>query len=346
MKTAVLSAVGKLTIEERPVPEVGPGEALVKVEACGICGSDVHAYRSGRLFPIGTVMGHEPAGTVVEVGAGVESFGEGDRVAIFGDTACGECPACLRGLEFHCLNGMDRTIGNTDQLDGAYAEYLWLPHASQMLVRIPDHLSFEDATLADPVATPLHAIRNSRFKQGDAVAVLGAGPIGLMAIQLLKLNGANPIICTEVSPQRSEVAHLLGATVVLNPIEEGERLASRVAAMTGGLGADVAFECSGVPAAFRQSFQLVRPGGQVMALGVIEQEIPIDPLDIVVREIDLQGSLAYTRQEFERAIDLLAQGQIQTRPIISDIIALSDIEHLGFRRLLSSPELVKILVKP
>jgi (R,R)-butanediol dehydrogenase/meso-butanediol dehydrogenase/diacetyl reductase len=346
MKAAVLSAVGKLTIEERPVPEVGPGEALVKVEACGICGSDVHAYRSGRLFPIGTVMGHEPAGTVVEVGVGVEGFRPGDRVAIFGVTACGECPACRRGLEFYCLNGMDRTIGNTDQLDGAYAECVWLPRADEMLVRIPDNVSFDEATLADPVATPLHAIGNSRFKPGDAVAVLGAGPIGLMAIQLLKLNGASQIICTEISHPRSDVARRLGAHVVLNPVEEGDGLADRVAEMTGGLGADVAFECSGVPAAFRQSFQLVRPGGQVVALGIIEDETPVNPLDIVVREIDLQGSLAYTRQEFELAIDLLAQGKIHTDLIISDIVALSDIEKLGFQRLLSSPDLVKIVVKP
>jgi (R,R)-butanediol dehydrogenase/meso-butanediol dehydrogenase/diacetyl reductase len=346
MRAAVLSAVGKLTIEERPIPDVQHGEALVKVAACGICGSDVHAYRSGRLFPIGTVMGHEPAGSVVTVGPGVKGFKPGDRVAIFGDTACGECPACRRGLEFHCLNGMDRTIGNTDQLDGAYAEYLWLPHAEEMLVKIPDHLSFEEATLADPVATPLHAIRNSHFKPGDIVAVLGAGPIGLMAIQMLRLGGASHIICTEVSPQRSAIAQQLGADVVLNPTELGDGLAARVAKLTGGLGVDVAFECSGVQAAFRQSFQLVRPGGQVMALGVIEEDTPVEPLDIVVREIDLRGSLAYTRHEFELALDFLARGKIDTSLILSDTIPLVEIEERGFQRLLSSPDAVKILVRP
>jgi (R,R)-butanediol dehydrogenase/meso-butanediol dehydrogenase/diacetyl reductase len=346
MKVAVLSAVGKLTIEERPVPRVGPGEALVKVEACGICGSDVHAYLSGALFPIGTVMGHEPAGTVVEVGKGVEGHRAGDRVAIFGATSCGDCPACRRGLEFHCLNGMDRTIGNTDQLDGAYAEYLWLPFAEQMLIPIPADISFEDATLADPTATPLHAIRLSTFRPGDAVAVLGAGPIGLMAVQLLKISGAGQIICTEISPRRAGIAHQLGATRVLNPVEEAAGLAAKVAEMTGGLGVDVVFECSGVPAAFRQSFELVRPGGQVMALGVIEQETPVSPLDIVVKEIDLKGSLAYTKHEFELALELLAQGRVDTKSIISDTISLDDIEERGFRRLLSSPDVVKILVRP
>jgi 2-desacetyl-2-hydroxyethyl bacteriochlorophyllide A dehydrogenase len=346
MKVVVLSAVKELTIEQRPIPEIGPGEALVKVEACGICGSDVHAYLSGRLFPIGTVMGHEAAGTVVKVGQGVQSFQPGDRVAVFGSTACGTCPACQRGLDSHCINGLDRTIGNTDQLDGAYAEYVWLPFADEMLVKMPHGMSFADATLVDPVATPLHAIRLSSFRPGDAVAVLGAGPIGLMAIQLLSIGGAGKIICTEISPQRSAIARQLGADVVLNPVEEEEALAVRVAEMTGGLGADVVLECSGVPAAFQQSFQLVRPGGQVMALGVIEQETPINPLDIVVKEIDLKGSLAYTKYEFELALGFLAQGRIKTDSIISDAIPLADIEERGFKRLLSTPDAIKILVKP
>ena len=346
MKVAVLSNVGKLTVEERSIPRVGHGEALVKVEVCGICGSDVHAYVSGKLFPIGTVMGHEAAGTVVEAGPGVERFQVGDRVAVFGSTTCGACPACLRGLHFHCLNGMDRTIGNTDRLDGAYAEYLWLPHADEMMVRIPDAMSFEDASLADPVATPLRAIRLSPFKPGDMVAVLGAGPIGLMAIQLLKIGGAGMILCTEVSPQRAAIAQQLGADVVLNPVKLGEALPARVAKIAGGLGVDIAFECSGVPAAFRQSFQLVRPGGQVMAVGVIEQETPVSPLDIVIKEIDLKGSLAYTKYEYELALGFLAQGKINTSAIISDSIPLDDIEERGFKRLLAAPDAIKILVRP
>jgi threonine dehydrogenase-like Zn-dependent dehydrogenase len=346
MRVAVLSAVKELTIEERPTPATGPGEALVKVEVCGICGSDVHAYLSGHLFPIGTVMGHEPAGTVVEVGPDVKGFQPGDRVAVYSVTACGICPACRRGLDYYCVNGLDRTLGNTDQLDGAYADYVWIPCADAMLVKMPDQMSFEDATLADPLGTPLHAIRNSSFRPGDATAVLGAGPIGLMAIQLLRISGACKVICTEVSPQRSVIARELGADVVLNPLEEGDGLAARVAELTGGLGVDVAFECSGVPAAFRQSFDIVRPGGQVMALGVIEKETPVNPLDIVTREIDVRGSLACSKYEFELALELLAQGRVNTGPIFSDTIPLEEIEERGFRRLLSSPDVVKILVKP
>lgn len=346
MKVAVLTGVEKLTIEEKPVPKVGPGEALVKVEVCGICGTDVHAYLSGSLYPLGTVMGHEPAGTVVEIGAGVEDFQTGDRVVLYGFASCGKCPACRRGLDYYCADRSDHGLGSSTQWDGAYAKYVWVPYADKMLVRIPEKITFEEATLADPFGAPLRAVRCSRFKPGDAVAVLGAGPIGLLAIQLLKASGAGQIICTEISPQRAAIAKKLGADCVLDPIEEREALANRVVDMTGGLGVDIAFECAGTPAAFQQSLDLVRPGGQVMAVGVIEQETPVNPFVIVIKELDLRGSLACSRHELQLALGLLAQGMVNTELMLSETIPLNDIETRGFRRLLSSPEVVKILVKP
>jgi (R,R)-butanediol dehydrogenase/meso-butanediol dehydrogenase/diacetyl reductase len=346
MRTVVLSDIERLIIEERPVPQVGPTGALVKVEVCGICGSDLHAYLSGDIFPIGTVMGHECAGTIVEVGEAVKDLGPGDRVAVFGATTCGTCIACRRGLSHHCLHALERAVGCSTELDGGYAEYLWLPYVDEMVFKMPDGLSFEDAALADPVASALRPVRASRFRPGDAVAVLGAGPIGLMAIQLLKLGGAGQIIATEISPHRTAIAHLLGADVVLNPLHEGDELPRRVADLTGGLGVDVVFECSGVPAALQQSFQLVRPRGQIMAVGIIEQATPIPPMDLVFHEIDLQGSMMYSRYEFRLALDLLVQGRIETRLFISDVIPLEEIEERGFKRLMSATDAVKILVRP
>jgi threonine dehydrogenase-like Zn-dependent dehydrogenase len=346
MRVAVLSGIEELTIEDRPIPKVGPGQALVKVEVCGICGTDVHAYLSGSVYPLGTVMGHEPAGTLVETGAGVERFQPGDRVVLYGLVSCGKCPACLRGLDHYCTNRTEHGLGSSTQMDGAYAGYVWVPYADRMLVKIPEQITFEEATLADPFGAPLRAVRRSRFKPGDAVAVLGAGPIGLLAVQLLRASSAGQIICTEISPQRAAIAKTLGADCVLNPIEEGEALVARVAESTGGLGVDIAFECAGTPAAFRQSLDIVRPGGQVMAVGVIEQETPVNPLDIVLKEIDLRGSLACSKYELELAVGMLAQGKVNTELMLSDTIPLDDIEARGFRRLLSSPEVVKILVKP
>ena len=346
MKSVVLSGIKELTIEDRPVPAVGPTEALVKIEVCGICGSDLHAYLSGEIFPIGTVMGHECAGTIVEAGEAVKRFQSGDRVAVYGATTCGTCPPCQRGLSHHCVEALERAVGCSTKLDGGYAEYVWLPYADPMLVKMPDHLSFEAASLADPVASALRPVRLSRFRPGDAVAVLGAGPIGLMAIQLLRLGGAGQIIATEISPHRSTIARELGADVVLNPVEEGEGLAGKVAGMTGELGVDVVFECSGVPAAFQQAFGLVRPGGQIMSVGIIEQSTEIQPLDIVFHEIELKGSMMYTAHEYSLALDLLAQGRIKTDQYISDTISLEQIEEQGFKRLLSAPDVVKIMVKP
>lgn len=346
MKVAVLSALRELTIEERPMPAVGPDGGLVKVEVCGICGSDLHAYLSGDIFPVGTVMGHECAGTVVEVGKKVEGFKPGDRVAVFGATTCGACPACRRGLSHHCEHALERAIGCSTHLDGAFAEYLYLPYLDEMVVPMPDHLTFDAAALADPLSSALRPVRLSQFRPGDSVAVLGAGPIGLMAIQVLQLGGAGQIIVSEPSPERANVARDLGADIVLNPADEGENLAARVAQLTGGLGVDVAFECSGVPAAFRQAFGLVRPGGQIMAVGIIEQETSILPMDLVFHEIELKGSMMYTRHEFNLAIGLLDSGRICTSGYISDTIPLAEIETAGFQRLLSSPDVVKILVKP
>lgn len=346
MKAAVLTGVQQIRIQEKIIPAVGPGEGLVKIELAGICGTDVHAYKDGMLFRPGTVMGHEPVGTVIEVGEGVTGFRRGDRVAIFSVASCGQCDACKAGLEYYCANAFEWTMGHSPKFDGAFAEYVKIPFADDMLIRIPDHLSFNDAAIAEPVGTGLRAIRLSKFKLGDTVAVLGAGPIGLMLIQLLKISGAHQIICSEVSPYRSEIAREVGADVVLNPIEYGSSLVDRIASLTGGLGPDIVFECSGASAAFQQAFQIVRPAGQIITVGVIMQETPITPIDIILREINVQGSLGCTKQEMEMAIDLLAAGRFNTDAIISDIIPLVDIEEKGFKRLLESPEVIKILVAP
>jgi (R,R)-butanediol dehydrogenase/meso-butanediol dehydrogenase/diacetyl reductase len=345
MKAAVLRGPRALQVETAPDPKAGPGDVIVEIAYCGICGSDVHAYASGALFPAGTVMGHEATGTVVEVGRDVEAYRPGDRVVIFGSTPCGACPACRRGEAHYCLNGLERTMGCSLDVPGAFAETVWLPQPEETLLPLPAGLSLQAGTLTDPVATALRAVRGSRVRPGDMVMVLGAGPIGLMAVQLLKLGGASRLIVSEPSSPRAELARRLGADVVLNPLGD-EPMAGRVLELTGGLGPDIVYECSGTPAAFRQSIELVRPGGQVLAVGVIEGETAVEPLEIVFKEIDLRGSFAFSRYEFELALRMLARGSIQTEPLISDVIALDDIRERGFERLLSTPRVVKILVQP
>jgi (R,R)-butanediol dehydrogenase/meso-butanediol dehydrogenase/diacetyl reductase len=344
MKVAVLSEIEKITIEERTKPQIGPREALIKVEFCGICGSDIHGYLYGAIFPVGTVMGHEASGVVVEVGTGVENVKAGDRVVIKPAAPCRICHACKEGRDNNCYR--DHVIGESPELDGAYAEYLRVPFPEEMLFKLPSHLSFEEGALVEPLATSLHSVRQSRFKPGDCVVVSGAGPIGLGALQLLKLGGAAKIIVLEISPERSEIAQKLGADAVLNPVTEGIDLPDKVANLTDGIGADILYECAGVPESLTNSIHLIRKGGQVMAVGVIEHDTPINPITLILKEAQIRGCIAYTSVEFQMTIDFMAAKKINTDLMISETIRLEDIEIKGVKRLISSTDAVKIMVKP
>ncbi|MBW2367711.1 MAG: zinc-binding dehydrogenase [Deltaproteobacteria bacterium] len=346
MKAAVFSQVGKLSIEEKAIPDIGPEEALVKVAVCGICGSDIHAYKSGLLFPIGTIMGHEFTGVLEKVGAKVQNHKIGDRVVVFPSAPCRRCAYCFRGKENLCHKSFERSVGEGLERDGAYAEYVRILWPNEMLYKLPDSVSFAQGALVEPLATGFHAVRQSRFRPGDQVVVLGAGPIGLSAIQFLKIGGAGKIITVEISSLRAEIAKSLGADVVLDPLKEKDALADKVAELTGGLGADIVFECTGVQAAFSNSIALTSSGGQIMAVGVIEHETPIDPFSLLIKEVELRGSFGYTSEEFQMVINFLNQGRIQTQALLSDTIPLMDIEEKGFKRLMSRPDAVKILVKP
>lgn len=346
MKAALLSEVGKLSIIEKPVPTIGPDEVLVKVKYCGICGSDIHSYQSGLLYPVGTVMGHEFTAVIDKIGSRVTEHKPGDRVVILPAAPCRKCDCCKRGMDNLCLHGFDRDVGESPERDGGYAQYVRIPWPDEMLCKLPDNVSFEEGTLVDPLATSFHAVRQSRFKPGDQVVVLGAGPIGLGAIEFLKMGGAGKIIAVEIATARAAAAKTMGADVVLNPVDKGEQLAQRVSDLTRGLGADIVYECTGVPAAFENSVNLVKSGGQVMVVGVIENNTPISPLTILIKEVEIKGCLAYTSDEFQMVIDFLGAGRIDTDAFISDTISLEDIEAQGFNRLISGSDAIKILVSP
>ena len=215
-----------------------------------------------------------------------------------------------------------------------------------MLYQLPDSLTFEQGALVEPLATSFHAVRQSRFKQGDTAVVIGAGPIGLGVIQFLKISGAKRILVLEVASQRSHIALKAGADRVINPIEEADNLAEQIVEYTDGLGPHLVYECSGVSAAFHYALNYVRGGGQIMTIGVIEKETPISPKTILLKEAEIRGSMCYTADEFQTVIDLLQVNKINTDLMVSDVIPLDKIEEMGFMRLASSPEAIKILVKP
>jgi 2-desacetyl-2-hydroxyethyl bacteriochlorophyllide A dehydrogenase len=345
-KGAVLTGAKQAEIQERPIPPVGPRDAVVKVKICGICGSDVHGWASGgEVYPLGTLMGHEATGTVVEAGAEVKTLKVGDNVAINGFTPCGECVACRRGLSNACVNNLDRTIGNSDKLDGAFADYIWLPEADITADKMPDNVSFEEGALTEPLATAVHAIRLSDFQVGDTAVVVGAGPIGLLAIQALRIGGAGKIIVSQRPGARRDLAIELGADDAVNPRDENLPVREQIQGITDG-GADVVLECAGVPVSFQQSIDMARPGGQVILVGVNERETPVLPMVLILGEIQLKGSLAWTHHDFKIAVEMIASGKIKTGPLLSDTIPLSDIQEQGFERVKADRSLLKVLVKP
>ena len=345
MRVPVFSRLQTLEFHERPTPVAGSGEVVVEVGLCGICGSDVHGYLNGIMVPFGTVMGHEAVGTVAEVGAGVTDWTVGDRVAIKPIPECGECLYCRKGQFSLCVQAFPRAIGISPAHDGAFARFVKVEYPKAMLFRLPDEVSFEEGVLIEPLATSLHGVRLSRFRPGDTAVVLGAGTIGLGVLQFLKLGGAGKVIVLEVSEAKREIARRLGADVVLNPMEEGETLRDKVFGLTGGYGADVVYECAGVPQALQASYNLVKSGGQVMLIGINDKEVSLQPFFLSLWEVELKGILGYY-DEFTHVIEFLKQKRIDTGVMVSDIIALDDIEERGFRRLLSSRDEVKLVVRP
>jgi (R,R)-butanediol dehydrogenase/meso-butanediol dehydrogenase/diacetyl reductase len=215
-----------------------------------------------------------------------------------------------------------------------------------MLHRIPNAVSFEDAVLVDTMGVALGGIRKSRFRIGDRVLVAGTGAIGLSAVQFLKIGGAGHIIVLQPSRKKRELALEFGADVGLNPIEEGPVVREKVIALSDGLGVDIAYECAGTVQAFQSIIGLVKNGGQVLLLGVNEKATPIVEVELIVREIEMKGSLAYDEDEVRICLDLLTAGIFRTDHMVSDIISLEDIVGKGFERLASSKDLVKVVVAP
>lgn len=344
MKAAVLVGLKRMELQEKPKPVIQSGEVLVKVEYCGICGSDVHGYLNGIVIPVGTVMGHEFSGVVAEVGEDVYVVHPGDRVVVKPGASCLSCYWCRRGQYSLCPKRRETIIGVSPRNDGAYAEYVKVRDPGQRLFKLPMGLAAKEAALTEPLSIGLHGVRLSRLKSGDCALIVGAGMIGLSVLQFLKIEGISRIIVLEISEKKSRVARALGADVVLNPITEGEHLKERIIDLTGGIGVDVIFDCAGVASAFQTSMDCVKSGGQVMVIGLHEQKVPVDFLNLLHREIELKGVFG-SYNEFKEVIDLLASGKINTDLLISDVISLADIVEKGFQQLLGSRDLVKILVK-
>jgi L-iditol 2-dehydrogenase len=343
MKALLLSRYRHLEIADLPKPIPGPGEILVKVAACGICGSDVHGYdgSSGRRIPP-IVMGHEAAGRVAAVGPQVTGWVEGDRVTIDSTISCGTCRYCTRGEINLCDHRRVLGVSCSDyRCDGAFAEYVMVPQ--RIAYHMPDSLSFSEAAILEAVAVAIHAVSLSRVCPGDQALVLGAGMIGLLTLQALRAAGCSSVCVADVDASRLKLASELGATATLHAT--GDALVAEILSRTNSAGVDVAVEAVGVDATVRAAVQSVRKGGTVTLVGNVTPEVTLPLQQAVTRQIRLQGSCA-SGGEYPQAIELLTRGAIKVKPLIS-AIALLEAGPQWFERLYSrEPNLMKVVLTP
>ena len=344
MKAARLKGPGNIALEEIPVPEISDEEVLVEVKYCAICGTDLHDFKSPSFAPVGAYMGHEFSGVVAKVGSEVEGWKPGARVVVKPPFQCGECYACKHGFPQCCERAFEAICLSTDaELPGAFARYVRVPYPQQRLYLLPQEVSYEEGALVEPLATSLHAVRISSFRPGDYTMVLGCGPIGLGVIAFLKRAGAGLIIATEINETRMEAAKKFGADYVFNP-QKVSNLKEEVLRLTDRLGAAQIFDCSGIPAAFQSATNFLRARGQIILVGVIQEEVAIVPFSFQLGEFQLQPCIVYS-DEFPMVIDFLKKATSPVKEMITSKIKLSDIVKEGFNKLLKPGHVeIKILV--
>ncbi|MEM7078341.1 MAG: zinc-binding dehydrogenase [Pseudomonadota bacterium] len=342
MQVGLVTGKNKVELVDFPEPTLTAEHAIVEISYCGICGTDVHAYQSGRDYNP-AICGHEWVGHVSAVGRDVQTCKEGDRVAMGGRVSCGECGPCAAGNSAYCEPAFLTMIGQgrLASTHGGFAPRLAVDGAR--LFTVAGDMSDADAALLEPATIAMHAVRRSRVRVGDSVVVLGGGPIGLFVVQCAKLAGAGRVVLLEPQPGRRALGLTCGADEVLNPRDDDLR--EKLAASVGALGADVVFECAGVAATIDQAVHIVRRGGFVSLVGVVEGTAEIVPASWLVKEIDLTTSLAALREEFLITRDLVQDGRLITAPLHTQTLPLSRIAE-GFAELASNPEQVKILVDP
>ncbi|WP_226553706.1 2,3-butanediol dehydrogenase [Celeribacter naphthalenivorans] len=347
MKAARWHGVKDIRVEDIPEPSPAAGEVKIKVAWTGICGSDLHEYLAGPIFvpvdeehplshdkaPI--TMGHEYCGEITELGAGVTGLAVGDRVAIEPIFACGTCPACHEGKYNLCdsLGFVGLSGGH-----GGFAAFSVVP--AGMVHKMPDALSMEQGALVEPAAVALHAVRMSKIKAGDTAAVFGAGPIGLLVVEALRVAGAAQIHVVEPSPERREKALELGATSAIDPMSTDPVETIRTA--TGGV--NVAFEVTGVPRVLPQCIDSTRHEGQTLIVSIWEGDAAFQPNTAVLKERQLLGTIAY-RNIYPAVMELMTQGYFSADKLVTKRISIDEIVDQGFEALVAEKSQVKILVQ-
>jgi L-iditol 2-dehydrogenase len=343
MNALVLTEYKRLEILEREKPVPGAGEVLVRVAACGICGSDVHGFdgSSGRRIPP-LVMGHEAAGVIAELGPGVERFQRGDRVTFDSTIYCGECRFCRRGEVNLCDRREVLGVSCGDyRRNGAFAKYVLVPE--RIVYRLPEAMPFAEAAMLEAVSVALHAVAVSDLRGGETALVIGAGMIGLLTLQAARAAGCSRIFIADVDATRLELATKFGATETLHL--SGNDLVRICHELTDGAGVDIVFEAVGRNETVATAIDAVRKGGTVTLIGNVTPEVTLPLQKVVGRQLRLQGTAA-SSGEYPQAIEMIGSGMILVKPLITAVAPLEEGPR-WFERLYSrEPGLMKIVLTP
>ncbi len=343
MKALLLSEYNRLEIAEVPLPRPGPGEIMIRVEACGICGSDVHGYdgSSGRRIPP-LVMGHEAAGMVAAVGREVSGARDGDRVTFDSTVYCGSCPYCRRG-EFNLCDRRQVLGVSTPEYrrEGAFAEYVVVPE--RIVHHLPRNIPFAHAAMVEPLAVAVHAVALAEIPKNGTALIIGAGMIGLLVLQALRQAGCPRVYVVDIDTVRLKLASQLGASAAIDAKTTDAN--AELQRLTTEAPVDVAFEAVGSTSAIKTAIENVRKGGTVVLIGNISPTAEIGLQMVVSRQIRLQGSAA-SSGEYPKCIDLLSRGAIDVKPLISVVAPLEEGPQWFERLHAREANLMKVVLTP
>lgn len=337
MRVGVYRGIRAIAVEEAPEPVAGPGDVVLAVKACGICGSDLHTYLEGALVEPGQVLGHEFAGEVVEVGAKVEELAVGDRVTGIPIQPCGACRRCAEGLGHLCEHMHETGIGFG--IPGAFADRLRIPNATLgvNVHRLPEELSYEDGASVEPLGIAVHSVRRADAQAGQAALVYGLGTIGLHVAQVLRARGVDPVLGIDLSPLRRSLAAELGVVALAAPGEVEGALAGREL--------DLVFECTGVPALVQGSFELVRPGGTVVIVALYDRPATIDTMYFMHKELTMVASVMVTPEDFVESLELLRSGRAVGERLVTHRAPLAELPD-AFALQCDKDATIKVMIAP
>jgi L-iditol 2-dehydrogenase len=339
VKAAVYRANDDVRVEERPVPAIGPDELLVKIEASGICGSDVMEWYRKPKAPL--VLGHEIAGTVAAAGAGRTRWREGDRVVVTHHVPCNTCRTCLAGHHSAC-----ETLRSTKLDPGGFAEYARVPalQAERGVVRIPDGVTFDEASFFEPLGCVAHGLQRAGLAPAASVAILGSGITGILMAATARALGAGRIVATDIAPERRAAIARFGADVVLDAAED---VPARIREENGGRGADLVVLCTAALPAIRQGLASVGPGGTILFFSVVEPgvEIPFPMFDLWRDDVTITTAYAAAPKDLATAAELIRSRRVPVAEMITHRLPLDSAPE-GFRLVAEGRESIKVILRP